>query len=180
MKCSAFVFIFAFNVAVYAFAATPPELSISDKGLGPISSDTRFDQKEVQRLLPGLTVKRKVGMTEGEEFPTLVILNQKSALATINPSEDGNSIFSIRVANPRVINSLGPKIGMKYGGIYGDLVHKSCEAGMEEMSGAVICLDPKSKHIHYVFKGRHDGPDGELPNISALKNFTLREIVWKP
>lgn len=156
------------------------ELSISDKGLGPISSATRFDKKEIQGLLTGFVVKSDTDFTEGEEFPVFVVMDHKTILATINPSEDRKKIFSIRVTNDKVSNLLGPKIGMKFVSIYGGSVPESCSAGMEELSGTVICQDPNSEHILYIFKGEYDSPDGEVPNISALKNFVINEIVWRP
>ncbi len=125
------------------------ELSVSDKGLGLISATTKFDQKEIQGLLTGYVVKSDTGSTEGEEFPVFVVMDHKSVLATINPTEDEKKIFSIRVTSNKVSNALGPKIGTKFDNIYGSTVPKSCSAGMEELSGTVICQDPKRAHPLY-------------------------------
>ena len=178
MKGTAIALLVALSTV--AFAVNPSQLSISDKSVGPISTGTKFDQKEVQSLLPGLMVKQKMHMTEAEEYPTLVISDATSTLATINPTEDRSAIFSIQVTDSKVINSLGPKIGTKYGEVYGASIHESCEPGMEEMSGSVACRDPKSKHVSYVFRGTYNGPDGEVPPIAVLKSFSISEIVWKP
>ena len=166
-----------FGIAVVASAS---ELSVSDKGFGPISSHTRFDQKEILSLLTGYVVKPGKSSTEGEEFPVLTVADAKSVLATISPADDQTQIFSIRIANNKVHNELGPAIGAKYGNIYGNVVHASCSAGMEEMSGAVICQDPHSKHVSYIFRGNSDEADGSIPTISTLKNFVINEIVWLP
>ena len=48
------------------------------------------------------------------------------------------------------------------------------------MSGRVICQDPKSDRVQYVFKGVYDGPDGEAPAFEILKNWKTAQIVWKP
>lgn len=167
-------------VASTAITVHASELTISDKGLGEITATTRFDKKEIQGHLPGYVVKSDTSSTEGEEFPVLVVLDHKSILATINPTEDEKKIFSIRVTSNKISNALGPRIGMKFSSIYGSTVPKSCSAGMEELSGAVICQDPKSEHILYVFNGKYDGPDGAIPDISALINFQITEIVWRP
>lgn len=167
----------AANPAVTVHAS---ELTISDKGLGEITATTKFDKKEIQGHLSGYVVKSDTSSTEGEEFPVLLVLDHESVLATINPTEDEKKIFSIRVTSNKIGNVLGPKIGMKFGDIYGSTVPKSCSAGMEELSGTVICQAPKSEHIFYIFDGKSDGPDGEIPNIAALINFQISEIVWRP
>jgi hypothetical protein len=156
------------------------ELTVSDKGLGEITATTKFDKKEIQGHLSGYVVKSDTSSTEGEEFPVLLVFDHKSVLATINPTEDEKKIFSIRVTSNKISNALGPKIGMTFASIYGGTVPESCSAGMEELSGTVICQDPKSEHILYIFNGKYDGPDGEIPNISVLINFKVSEIVWRP
>jgi hypothetical protein len=156
------------------------ELTVSDKGLGEITATTKFDKKEIQGHLSGYVVKSDTSSTEGEEFPVLLVFDHKSVLATINPPEDEKKIFSIRVTSNKISNALGPKIGMTFASIYGGTVPESCSAGMEELSGTVICQDPKSEHILYIFNGKYDGPDGEIPNISVLINFKVSEIVWRP
>jgi hypothetical protein len=47
------------------------------------------------------------------------------------------------------------------------------------MSGTVSCPAPGSKHVHYLFEGTWDGPDGKLPPREILRGWTLRAIFWK-
>jgi hypothetical protein len=162
-----------------SFAATEV-LTVSHDGVGSIRANTPFNQKKVAALLNEFKVVSAKGMTEGEEYPILKVFDQKGEIAVINPSEDRRKIFSIVVVSDRVKNVLGPKIGDSYNKIYGTSVHKSCSAGTEEMSGRVICQDPKSGRVQYVFKGVYDGPDGEVPAFEILKNWKIAQIVWKP
>jgi hypothetical protein len=162
-----------------SFAATEV-LTVSPDGVGSIRANTPFNQKKIAALLNEFKVVLAKGMTEGEGYPILKVFDQKGELAVINPSEDRKKIFSIVVASTRVKNVLGPKIGDSYDKIYGTSVHKSCSAGDEEMSGRVICQDPKSGRIQYVFEGDYDGPDGEVPAFKILKNWKIAQIVWKP
>jgi hypothetical protein len=48
------------------------------------------------------------------------------------------------------------------------------------MSGQVICQDPKSGRIQYMFNGAYDGPETEVPPFKILKNWKMAEIVWTP
>jgi hypothetical protein len=180
MKNKILSLVVQFVLVSVALAIEAPTLTVSDKGLGSISATTAFNLSEVEKLVPGFVVKSKKSMTETEEFPILVVMDHDSLLATINPTEDRKKIFNIRITGNKVSNALGPKIGTRYASIYGASVNPSCSAGQEEMSGAVICPDPKSKHVSYVFKGHYDGPDGEVPAVAALKNFVVSEIVWQP
>jgi len=184
MKESPFL-IKTINVILCCIAASIPvtvnasDLSLSENGLGSISEKTGFNMKDIQKSLPGYTVKADKDYTVGDEFPIYVVMGKQGIpLATINPSGDEKGIFSIRVKSNVVLNTLGPKIGTTYLSVYGKVVDESCSPGMEEMSGAVICNAPKSKHIVYVFNGKNGGPDSKLPDISLLKNFKISEIAW--
>lgn len=156
------------------------ELSVSDEGLGAISTDTRFDQKEIQGLLHGYVVKSEKESPLEDAYTVFVIMDHKSRLATIQSTLDAKKILCIRVTSNKVNNALGPRVGMEYGSIYEDVIHDSCIPGTDALSGQVICHAPNSKFISYVFKGQYAGPNGAVPDIVNLKTFVLNEIVWLP
>jgi len=166
-------------IAAVPVATHASELSLTENGIGSISENTGFNMKDIQDSLPGYNIKPDKDYTEGDEFPIYVVMDKEGIpLATINPSGDEKGIFSIRIKSNKVLNTLGPKIGVAYSSVYGSHVDKGCSPGMEEISGAVICTAPKSKHIVYIFKGVSNVPDGEIPDVSILKNFTISEIAW--
>ncbi|MBK6908059.1 MAG: DUF1131 family protein [Rhodocyclaceae bacterium] len=166
------------SFAQQAFAA---ELSVSDKGVGPISASTRFNRNDLQKALPQFVVKVGERSTEGEVFRVLLISDASGLLATVNPGEGEKGIFSIRITSRNVRNALGPKLGATYLSVFGTgVATPDCTPGQEEMSGKVICPHPGSRHVSYIFAGKSSGPDGTLPPPAVLKNFAIEEIVWLP
>jgi Protein of unknown function (DUF1131) len=154
-------------------------IAITEDGVGPINASTPFDLKTVQKLMPGLKVKRGTSFTEGEEFPILKVSDLKVVLFTIIPDDNGRKIFSIVTKSNRVKNSFGVKIGDMHVGVFGDKAG-DCSPGMEEYAGTVSCLAPRSKHVHYIFVGKWDGSDNEIPPQEVFKSWTVSEIFWKP
>ena len=59
-----------------------------------------------------------------------------------------------------------------------DPAPKDCVAGMEAMSGMVLCRDASIAHIGLNFAGEWAGPDGELPPAEVLSTFTVTELTW--
>ncbi|MBN1758121.1 MAG: DUF1131 family protein [Chitinispirillaceae bacterium] len=156
------------------------EIIISENGVGPITGQTAFEKKEIERLFPQYTVDKVIRSTEGEEFPALQVAENGEILLVINPDYTEASIFSIEVRSSRIRNSTGPGIGFTYSTVIKDSLVSCCTASSEEYSGYVICRDSRSKHIHYLFSGEYNGPDGELPPPDILKDWKIKEIIWKP
>lgn len=154
-------------------------LVVSTEGVGGIRETTPFDQKELARLLPGLKLAAGTRSTEGEEYPVIRVLEKKRELAVITPSVDRKRIYSIIIGGARASNALGPKHGDSYSQVYGD-GPGNCAAGMEELSGKVICPDPGSRRVQYVFEGEDGGPDGQLPQPDVLSKWRITHIVWTP
>ncbi|HEY8099585.1 MAG TPA: DUF1131 family protein [Burkholderiaceae bacterium] len=173
-------FVLVVIYADFAFAenaATPPVITVSDAGVGPINAKTPFNQKAIQKLLPTLNVTKSVGSSEGEEFPVLEVSDKNGLLFTINSSE--KKIFSVVFEKDRVTNELGHKIGERYEKVYKNGSGK-CTAGLGEYSGSVFCSAPGSKHINYVFDGQWNGSESEVPPLKILNGWTISAIFWKP
>lgn len=168
------------GLAMVVSSAWAAPLTVSDGGLGPIVATTKFNQAAIQSLLPAYVVKNGKRTSEGESYKVFLITDKGKTLATVNPGDGGNGIFSIRIASTQIENALGHKLGTSYLGVFGANVNKACTAGEEELSGKVICPAPKSTHVSYLFKGVSNGPDGTVPALAMLKNFVLEEIIWKP
>lgn len=161
-------------------AASGTGLEISETGLGGINASTPFNQNVIQKLLPGYTVKIKKEEGEAGIYRVMTISQKNKTVAMINPVEGGTRIFNIRVRSNQITNALGPKIGADFKSIFGSKVGNACTPGEEEFSGMVLCPAPQSSHLSYLFSGKYDGPDGELPPMPQLKSFTVAEIIWRP
>lgn len=174
------LFMAAIIFASVAGAGNAPEthaITVSDRGVGPINKDTPFDRKAIQKLLPDLKVKKGVSSTEGEEFPILLVSDSKGLLFTINPAGE-KRIFSVVLEKDRVTNELGHKTGQSYKQVFQGKPGK-CYAGMEEYSGTVLCDATNSEHVKYLFEGKWDGFDGQVPPQKVLSGWKITRIVWK-
>lgn len=154
-------------------------ISISDKGVGPISEKTPFNRAIVKKLLPTYTVRKITSYTEGEPFP-IIEVSQKITLFVINPKDDGKSIFSIQVLDKSIGTGHPWHVGTLHSEIYKNRTDKSCTPMEEEMSGNVLCTAPGLNNVFLVFEGSWDGPDGEIPPINVLKKYVVSQVVWRP
>ncbi|MFH1259165.1 MAG: DUF1131 family protein [Elusimicrobiota bacterium] len=179
---------FAYSQTVYPAKQKiqkKPKIVISDKGVGPINEKTLFEYAEIQRLFPGLVVKKVEdgGGFEDMGFPIINVLDKGQTLITINPvngNNDDKRIYSVVVKSNLVENSLGAKIGSTYAQIYKSGISSNCKPGMEQDSGTIIDQDPNSKHVRYVFEGEWNGEDGSIPPFEVLKTWKITEIIWNP
>ncbi len=174
---TALLFLFGFAQLV---SANDSSLRLTSVGVGPISSKTKFDESEIQKLFPKLKIKRSVSSSEGEEFPVLQGYENDKLLFTIYPSAGSKNIFSVVTSNDDVKNALGPKIGSVFADVYKSPNLAKCDPGMEEMSGEVICSAPESSSVKYIFKGSWNGPDGEIPPANILRTWRITQIAWRP
>jgi hypothetical protein len=155
-------------------------ITVGDNYVGAISDKTAFDQKNIQKLFPNCVVKTVTSSSEGEEFPTLQIVENGDVLFVINPDMTNGSIYSIEIKSNRIKNDLGPGIGFTYSQIFKDSPSSDCTPGIEEYSGFIICRDFRSQHVYYLFSGEKNGPDYEIPPLNILNTWKIKEIIWKP
>lgn len=158
-------------------AACAPELS--DGGLGGIARDTPFDRDAIARAVPGCTVERGAGASEGEAVDILVIADGTDPVALVFPDWAGG-IFSVVIKGPAVRNRLGPALGTRFLGVYGSAPPPVCVPGVEESAGRVLCPAQPGGRVVYVFEGEWSGPDGSLPSAAALADWRLVAFLWRP
>lgn len=158
-------------------AACAPELS--DDGLGGISVDTPFDRDAVAAALPGCTVDRGAGTSEGSAIDILAITDDATPVALVYPDWSGG-IFSVVVQGPGVRNLLGPALGTRFAAVYGDTAPAVCVPGVEESAGRVLCPSGPEARVVYVFEGTSIGPDGSVPAAEVLADWRLAAFLWRP
>ena len=155
--------------------------SISDLGVGAITSATPFNIHQVTLAFPNYSVVEELNFQEGEQYPIISVSKGANTLITINPTLDLKSIYSIVVEDNLINNSLNHRLGTLFSDIYAD-VNKAykCQAGADEMSGKVLCLAPTASNLLYQFAGSWNGPDAQLPPKEVLLGWALETIIWKP
>lgn len=167
--------------SITCFANQTAYITLTKQAVGPITYNTPYELKTIQHLLPNLKIKKELSMTEGESFEVLVAYNQNKPLLTIVPNQqtlENKKLLCISFISNGIKNSLNATIGSRYADIYKDFATPRCIAGLEEMSGSVICRAPNAKNILYVFAGKWPGPDGTIPPLAILKEWTIKQITW--
>ena len=163
-----------------AIRAPSNAIVLSTDGVGKINASTPFNIHLITQIFNGLNVSQQTNFQEGEAYPVMRVAKGAKTLMTINPTTDHKSIYSIVIEDNLIRNHLGHRLSTKFSSIYSyDHVEK-CLAGQEELSGKTICYAPNVRNILYIFTGRWDGPDGEIPPEDVLATWTLDAIIWKP
>ncbi|WP_158278835.1 DUF1131 family protein [Leucothrix arctica] len=164
-----------------ATTQTTTGFSVSDLGLGTITTATPFNIHDVTLAFPNYSVVEELNFQEGKQYPIISVSKGAKTLFTINPTLDLKSIYSVVVEDNLINNSLNHRLGTLFSDIYADenKVFK-CQAGVEEMSGKVLCLAPKASKLLYQFAGTWSGPDAQLPPTEVLSRWALETIIWKP
>ncbi len=154
-------------------------ITLTERGVGPITSRTPFRVAAIAKVLPGLKVVATRGSFEGFDFPTITVLDGETELFIIGPSEGEKSVGSVVVTSNQVLYNGKGRIGSLYSDIYGDSLSDKCVPGAEDDTGKVFCPAVSSSHIRFVFSPVNDS-DAVLPWPQTLKRMRVSEIVWRP
>lgn len=151
---------------------------VSELGVGGITEGTLFNKNVIEDALSGLNITREELATEDEKFAVFKAYKNDQLIITIIPNLLKKNIASVWIVNDLVRNEQGYTLGNQYQKIYTEKVNAECKPGIEEFSANVICFAPSKKQIKYLFEGKWDGPDGELPPYNVLKFWRLIKIIW--
>lgn len=164
--------------------AAASDIVVNESNVGPITKTTPFNQRHLQALLPTLKVKHATGMSEGQEFPVIHILNKGQLLMIVYQDENPKKIGSVEIISSRIQLASGVRRGASFAQIYPRLKTLEaghCEAGVEESSDQIFCLAPGSKHVTYGFAG-----SGEMFTAAGMRsarffrNWKIKTIFWNP
>lgn len=155
----------------------PLALSPSGAALGPVTAATPFDADRLRRLFPDASLIETQDVSEGEPYPILRIEMDGVPWLELR-SRDGASIHSVEILEAAEVARLPASHGARYEKLYIGQSAPSCDPGMEEQSGLVICTAPLSDHVRLVFDGVWDGPDGRLPPPGILSTWEVQRIIW--
>jgi hypothetical protein len=164
-------------------SVTPPiekTIILSEAGVGPLNATTPFNIHQITLAFDDYSVTEYTKFREGESSPVIRVSEGGTPLIIINPDTKGDNIFSIVINSNKIGTTLGHQIGSRYQDIYNYENKEPCIPGVEELSGKVLCIAPKTPNIIYQFHGQWDGPDGEKPPTDILSTWVLQSIIWKP
>ncbi len=153
---------------------------LSADGVGPINASTPFNMHQITRAFQDYSVTEYRQFQSGNAEPVIRISEAGKPLILINPDADQKGIFSVFVMSNKIGNALGHDIGTPFNKIYTYDTTEPCIAGTEEFTGKVLCIAPSAQNILYVFSGKWDGPNNEVPPAAILASWVLDTIVWKP
>ncbi len=157
--------------------AGPDEILLADYGLDGYPAGSSFDADLVREAVPGYTVREGEAMSEGMSWTVFLVEDGDELMLEIGPDPMGTRVGTIHTTSPRVATNTGHKVGDRFSDVYSEQ-EANCEAGMEEMSGTVLCPVPDMVQIYYRFEGDFNGPDGEVPPLDVLENWLISSVVW--
>lgn len=158
-------------------AETP--LSLDEKGLGGITAATPFDLSTLRETVPSVAWTRDVRETE-DGRKTVFLASSQGTMGFSVHGDGRRRIARIDIGSPLVWNRLGPRVGDTFQSTRQNGQLGSCWSGMEAQSGAVICAATQTERVSYMFTGRWNGPDGQMPPASILSGWTIEKITWRP
>ncbi|WP_051252430.1 DUF1131 family protein [Ferrimonas kyonanensis] len=163
------------GISVAALAACAgSELRLTEEGLTglELSAPTRT---QVQRRFPESQVFEEWPLSEAGRHRQLRVVNLQQQELIFHFDDKG--LYSLENRQSQIASYLDHRIGDGFEWVYPDGT-ELCVAGMEALSGRVICPAPGSGHIRYLFDYDWPGPDGELPPKFVLKGATLAAMFW--
>lgn len=160
-------------------AAIAEDILLNADKVGAIAADTPATEQALSAALPGLRIEEGEDFTEDRAYRVFRAHQGNELLLTIVPGER-QRIHSVIASSPRVRNGLGLPVGSRFDDAYAGENYARCEPGIEELSGMLLCPAPSATNVIYVFSGAWNGPDGDLPPRSLVRDWTLSRISWTP
>ena len=168
--------------AVNGSAANPwnwvgSSTEVTEQGVGGITSTTALDEKAITDALDGDYRLRSGMKTDNGTIVRYFEALDGDKLALVVNGENG-SVSRIDVLDSAIKTDSGVEIGSTFSDIYSK-AYGHCQKATGDDSAGVECKAEGSQHISYLFTGEWSGPQDLMPSDDALKNWTLKKIVWR-
>lgn len=167
---------------VLAFAlfacSKPVELSVSDKGVGPITVETSFDPEAVVKLLPSYTVEAVVSAALQPGERAIRVSDGDKTLMELYPSGDGKTVETVLILDASIKDNNGIHIGSTFAEAMPGGNTSECNVGRGEKDGRVFCGQPGNVHIVYEFQSAQLATDGAMPDAATLATWTVTAMLW--
>ncbi len=159
-----------------AVGQTETDLKLGVDGVGTVGS-ADFDLASLRAIQPEFQWEQSERQTESGPQTTMVASRDGTPVMNVM-GDDRKRVTQIEIVNRDVESWLGPKVGDLYQPLRHNHQLADCEAGTEHRSGEVLCMAAETARITYVFSGRWNGPDGQLPPETLLDHWTMSEMIW--
>lgn len=150
---------------------------VTEQGVGGITSTTALDEQAINDALGGDYRLRSGMKTDNGTIVRYFEALDGDKLALVVNGENG-SVSRIDVLDSAIKTDSGVEIGSTFSDIYSK-AYGHCQKATGDDSAGVECKAEGSQHISYLFTGEWSGPQGLMPSDDALKNWTLKKIVWR-
>tara|TARA_R110002124_G_scaffold1637_8_gene9988 strand:- start:230 stop:829 length:600 start_codon:yes stop_codon:yes gene_type:complete len=167
----------ALAFTLYA-CSKPVELSVSDKGVGPVTVETPFDPEAVAKLLPSLTVEAAVSAALQPGEHTIRVSDGDKILMELYPAGDGKMVETVLVLDASIKDNNDIHIGSTFAEAVPDGDTSECNVGLGEKDGRIYCGQPGNVHIIYEFQSAQPATDGAMPDAAALATWTVTAMLW--
>ncbi len=150
---------------------------VTEQGVGGITSTTALDEQAINDALGGDYRLRSGMKTDNGTIVRYFEALNGDKLALVVNGENG-SVSRIDVLDSAIKTDNGVEIGSTFSDIYSK-AYGHCQKATGDDSAGVECKAEGSQHISYLFTGEWSGPQDLMPSDDALKNWTLKKIVWR-
>jgi hypothetical protein len=150
---------------------------VTEQGVGGITSTTALDEQAINDALGGDYRLRSGMKTDNGTIVRYFEALDGDKLALVVNGENG-SVSRIDVLDSAIKTDSGVEIGSTFSDIYSK-AYGHCQKATGDDSAGVECKAEGSQHISYLFTGEWSGPQDLMPSDDALKNWTLKKIVWR-
>lgn len=150
---------------------------VTEQGVGGITSTTALYEQAINDALGGDYRLRSGMKTDNGTIVRYFEALDGDKLALVVNGENG-SVSRIDVLDSAIKTDSGVEIGSTFSDIYSK-AYGHCQKATGDDSAGVECKAEGSQHISYLFTGEWSGPQDLMPSDDALKNWTLKKIVWR-
>ncbi|MEO3991788.1 RpoE-regulated lipoprotein [Pseudocitrobacter cyperus] len=151
-------------------------VEVTEQGVGGITSTTALDEQAINDALGGDYRLRSGMKTDNGTIVRYFEALSGDKLALVVNGENG-TVSRIDVLDSAIKTDSGVEIGATFSDIY-NKAYGHCQKATGDDSAGVECKAEGSQHISYLFTGEWSGPQDLMPSDDALKNWTLKKIVW--
>ncbi|WP_159566713.1 RpoE-regulated lipoprotein [Budvicia diplopodorum] len=156
------------------FSSSP---TLSDSGLGDISSATPLDEGSLNKTLDGdYRLRKGMGISAGQTVTFFEAMDGTNVKLAFYANEQGK-VKRIEVMDNGVKTAVGTKLGTKFSELY-EKAFNVCEVGIGDSAGSVACKSPESQRITYIFSGEWMGSSSIMPPDDKLRTWTISKMIW--
>ena len=154
-------------------------VKLSDAGVGKIGVQTPFETRLIEPKFPGFDVQIFTFFKIGKPMPVIQISYRGTPWIHLFPTEDKKKIESISIVSANIESAWPTKIGMRFDETYNSEQLLLCKMGTDKLKDKIICKEPLSEMVYYVYEIDTELLENRVPMYSQLQTSKVDEIIWK-